>query len=57
MWAGSVRFDELYLSRLTLLAESRVRIWLMAMSLRGEWVKAENLKAETLKWRGGRLKK
>jgi hypothetical protein len=32
------------LSRTTLLAESRVRIWVMAMSLRGEWVKAEKLK-------------
>jgi hypothetical protein len=37
------------LSRFTLLAESRVRIWVMAMSLRVEWAKAEIQKAETLK--------
>jgi hypothetical protein len=49
-----------YLRRFTLLAESRVPIWVMAMSLRGGWVKAEILKAEIEErkdWRGGGLKK
>ena len=48
MWAGSDRSGDVNLSRFTLLADSCVRIWVMAMSLREHGVKAEMLKTETL---------